>query len=168
MLPMSSTNKKLNSMGSQQLNDNDHSIDSATNAQIQLQQSQTSAGGLAADGTQLGGSNGNDVGVIIACNKWRPYYYDMFNRVGNLTLLSLSRRRNSIIESLHTFTHENRNWHERFNLRFPEEEQSDFASVRIYWDYRNKDEKDGDAIAKDDKKDKEGDVQMSQHQPMSK
>lgn len=59
----------------------------------------------------------------------------MFNRVGNLTVLSLSRRRNSIIESLHTFTHENRNWHERFNLRFPEEEQQDFASVRIYWDY---------------------------------
>ena len=106
--------------------------------------------------------------MIIACNKWRPYYYDMFNRVGNLTLLSLSRRRNSIIESLHTFTHENRNWHERFNLRFPEEEQSDFASVRIYWDYRNKDEKDGDAVAKDDKKDKEGDVQMSQQESKSK
>ena len=79
--------------------------------------------------------NGQNEGVIIACNKWRPYYYDMFNRVGNLTLLSLSRRRNSIIESLHTVNHENRNWHERFSLKFPEEEQSDFASVRIYWDY---------------------------------
>ena len=52
-----------------------------------------------------------------------------------MTLLSLSRGRNSIIESLHTFTHENRHWHERFNLRFPEEEQSDFASIRIYWRY---------------------------------
>ena len=60
----------------------------------------------------------------------------MYNRVGNLTLLSLSRRRNSIIESLHTFTHENRNWHERFNLRFPEEDQTDFASIRIYWKYK--------------------------------
>jgi len=59
----------------------------------------------------------------------------MFNRVGNLTLLSLSRRRNSIIESLHTFTHEHRSWFERFNLRFPEEEQTDFAAVRIYWRY---------------------------------
>ena len=81
---------------------------------------------------------GADVGVIIACNKWRPYYYDMFNRVGNLTILSLSRRRNAVIESLHTFTHQNlkSTWHERFNLRFPEEEQTDFASVRIYWSYR--------------------------------
>ena len=76
------------------------------------------------------------MGMIIQCNKWRPYYYDMFNRVGNLTLLSLSRRRNSIIESLHTFTHENRRWQERLNLRFPEEEQSDFASLRIYWKYQ--------------------------------
>jgi len=65
----------------------------------------------------------------------------MFNRVGNLTLLSLSRRRNSIIESLHTFTHENRNWHERFNLRFPEEDQTDFAALRIYWDYNGQGKK---------------------------
>lgn len=26
---------------------------------------------------------------IVNCNKWRPFYYDMFNRVGNLTILSL-------------------------------------------------------------------------------
>ena len=82
----------------------------------------------------------------------------MFNRVGNLTVLSLSRRRNSIIESLHTFTHENRNWHERFNLRFPEEEQSDFTSVRIYWDYEGSARK---KAAKEAEKDKDGDVAMS-------
>lgn len=89
-------------------------------------------------GSAGGGSAQADVGVIIQCNKWRPYYYDMFNRVGNLTLLSLSRRRNSIIESLHTFTHENRSWFERFNLRFPEEDQTDFAALRIYWKYETK------------------------------
>ena len=81
------------------------------------------------------GPSANDVGVIIACNKWRPYYYDMYNRVGNLTVLSLGRRRNAIIESLHAFTHEDRKWHERFNHTFPEEEQVDFATVRIYWKF---------------------------------
>ena len=52
-----------------------------------------------------------------------------------MTLLSLSRRRNSVIESLHTFTHEQRNWFERLKLRFPEQEQTDYASIRIYWKY---------------------------------
>lgn len=83
--------------------------------------------------------NGGDMGVIVACNKWRPFYYDMFNRVGNLTLLSLSRRLNAVIESLHSFTHQHKKstWHERFNLRFPEENQTDFASLRIYWSYKD-------------------------------
>ena len=83
------------------------------------------------------GGQGDDC-VIIQCNKWRPYYYDMFNRVGNLTMLSLNQRRNSIIESLHTFSHENRSWHERNNLRFPEEDQTDYAAVRIYWSYKQR------------------------------
>ena len=30
--------------------------------------------------------------VFVQCNNWRPYYYDMYNRVGNLTILSLVPR----------------------------------------------------------------------------
>ncbi len=51
--------------------------------------------------------------------KWRPFYYDMFNRVGNLTVLSLKKEINQIID-------EGRN----VNLSF---DQSDFSTVRIYW-----------------------------------
>jgi len=32
--------------------------------------------------------------------RWRPYYYDLFNRVGNLTILSLGERVNEIIEDM--------------------------------------------------------------------
>ena len=74
-------------------------------------------------------------GVFIQCNKWRPYYYDMFNRVGNLTVLSLSRRRNAIIENLHTYKNKSNTWHDRLRRKFPEEEFSDFTSIRIYWKY---------------------------------
>jgi len=38
----------------------------------------------------------------VPCNKWRPYYYDMFNRAGNLTIISLSRSANRVIEALHS------------------------------------------------------------------
>jgi hypothetical protein len=31
---------------------------------------------------------------IVNCNKWRPFYYDMFNRAGNMTILSLSEQAN--------------------------------------------------------------------------
>lgn len=76
----------------------------------------------------------------------------MFNRVGNLTILSLSRRRNAVIESLHTFTHQNlkSTWHERFNLRFPEEDQTDFSSIRIYWNYKANSAKTAEMTAKQD------------------
>ena len=76
-----------------------------------------------------------DVGVFIQCNKWRPYYYDMFNRVGNLTVLSLSRRRNAIVENLHTYKNKSNTWHDRLRRKFPEEEFTDFSSIRIYWKY---------------------------------
>lgn len=29
--------------------------------------------------------------ISYETNKWRPFYYDMFNRVGNLTVLSLNK-----------------------------------------------------------------------------
>ena len=79
--------------------------------------------------------NDMNEGVFIQCNKWRPYYYDMFNRVGNLTVLSLSRRRNAIIENLHTYKNKSNTWHDRLRRKFPEEEFTDFASIRIYWKY---------------------------------
>jgi len=34
----------------------------------------------------------------LQIEKWRPFYYDMFNRVGNLTVLSLKKEINQIIE----------------------------------------------------------------------
>lgn len=43
---------------------------------------------------------------IVDCNKWRPFYYDMFNRAGNLTILSLSQTANSVIQSLHNISHQ--------------------------------------------------------------
>ena len=59
----------------------------------------------------------------------------MFNRVGNLTVLSLSRRRNAIIENLHTYKNKSNTWHDRLRRKFPEEEFTEFASMRIYWKY---------------------------------
>jgi hypothetical protein len=31
-------------------------------------------------------------------DKWRPFYYDLFNRVGNLTVLSLRKEVNQLID----------------------------------------------------------------------
>jgi len=59
----------------------------------------------------------------------------MFNRTGNITVLSLSRRRNAIIENLHTYKNKSNTWHFRLKRKFPEEDFSDFASIRIYWKY---------------------------------
>ena len=72
---------------------------------------------------------------IVQCNKWRPYYYDMFNRAGNLTILSLNKRSNAIIENLHTYQNKQNTWHDRHKRRFPVDEFTDFASIRIYWKY---------------------------------
>jgi len=49
----------------------------------------------------------------VFCNKWRPYYYDMFNRAGNLTILSLSSEANSLIEGLYNHKNQSNTWHER-------------------------------------------------------
>lgn len=37
-------------------------------------------------------------GREIDCDKWRPYYFDFFNRVGNLTVLSLRKESNQLTE----------------------------------------------------------------------
>ena len=70
----------------------------------------------------------------VNCNKWRPYYYDMFNRAGNLTILSLSQSANQIIESLHNITHQQTDWHQRNKQKDLQDRHSDFASVRIFWE----------------------------------
>lgn len=59
----------------------------------------------------------------------------MFNRVGNLTVLSLSKRRNATVENLHTIKNKNNTWAERLNRKFPEKDFTDYAAVRIYWKY---------------------------------
>jgi len=73
--------------------------------------------------------------VFVQCNNWSPYYYDMFNRVGNLTVLSLSRHRNALIENLHAFRHKAATWADRLNRKVSEKELPDYAAVRIYWKY---------------------------------
>lgn len=75
--------------------------------------------------------DGDQFEGIVQCNKWRPYYYDMFNRAGNLTILSLSRKRNAIIENLHTYKNKSNTWHDRMKRKFPEEDFSEYAAVRI-------------------------------------
>jgi hypothetical protein len=39
-------------------------------------------------------SSGPDSDKPFSIEKWRPFYYDMFNRVGNLTVLSLKQNVN--------------------------------------------------------------------------
>jgi|TARA_B110001450_G_C17559009_1_gene455930 hypothetical protein len=34
----------------------------------------------------------------IEVDKWRPFYFDLFNRVGNLTVLSLRKEVNQLID----------------------------------------------------------------------
>ena len=90
--------------------------------------------------------NDNDGGVYIQTNKWRPYYYDLYNRIGNLTVLSLSRRRNAVIENLHTYKSSSNTWHDRLKRKFPEQEFTDYSAVRIYWKYGERDEASKDKI----------------------
>lgn len=59
----------------------------------------------------------------------------MFNRVGNLTVLSLSKRRNAVIENLHAFKNRSKTWAERLARKASEKENQDYAAVRIYWKY---------------------------------
>ena len=39
-------------------------------------------------------TNTAELEKTLHIEKWRPFYYDMFNRVGNLTVLSLKREIN--------------------------------------------------------------------------
>jgi phage anti-repressor protein len=59
----------------------------------------------------------------------------MFNRVGNLTVLSLSKRRNAVIENLHAFKNRSKTWAERLIRKAQEKDSQDYAAVRIYWKY---------------------------------
>ena len=59
----------------------------------------------------------------------------MFNRVGNLTVLSLSKRRNTVIENLHTYKTKSSTWAERLKSKVPDKDLPDYAAVRIYWKY---------------------------------
>ena len=79
------------------------------------------------------GKKDND--VFVQCNNWSPYYYDMFNRVGNLTVLSLSRRRNAVIENLHAYKSKITTWADRLSRKISDKDLPDYAAVRIYWKY---------------------------------
>ena len=72
---------------------------------------------------------------IVHCNKWRPYYYDMFNRAGNLTILSLGNEANTLIENLPADKNQSNTWHDRLKKKAATENVTDFASIRIYWRY---------------------------------
>lgn len=63
----------------------------------------------------------------------------MYNRAGNLTILSLSGEANNVIESLHSHKNQSNTWHERMkkNKKASSEDITDFASLRIYWLYKN-------------------------------
>jgi hypothetical protein len=45
-----------------------------------------------------GSTSAADIEKPLFIEKWRPFYFDMFNRVGNLTVLSLRKEINQIIE----------------------------------------------------------------------
>jgi hypothetical protein len=70
---------------------------------------------------------------MMSCNKWRPYYYDMFNRVGNLTILSLCHEANKVIEQLHNINHQQITWHMKYKKLGDESwREQEFASLRIF------------------------------------
>jgi hypothetical protein len=45
-----------------------------------------------------GSTSAADIEKPLQIEKWRPFFFDMFNRVGNLTVLSLRKEINYIIE----------------------------------------------------------------------
>ena len=89
----------------------------------------------AGESDQTGGKKDDKNDVFVQCNNWSPYYYDMFNRVGNLTVLSLSKRRNAVIENLHAFKNRSKTWAERLARKTSDKDTKDYAAVRIYWKY---------------------------------
>jgi hypothetical protein len=60
----------------------------------------------------------------LQIEKWRPFFFDMFNRVGNMTILSLRKEINQIIEEYCTMTK---------STSDSQKDLKDFSTVRIYW-----------------------------------
>ena len=96
----------------------------------------------------------------IEVDKWRPFYYDLFNRVGNLTVLSLRKEVNQLVDIIHKDNQSNslnsiqdylkhdRGTNGRYlpqgsaltgNLMDDLKNQldlfSDYATIRIYWKF---------------------------------
>jgi hypothetical protein len=90
-----------------------------------LQQQSLLAPAIQASGNSTSAA---DIEKPLMIEKWRPFYFDMFNRVGNLTVLSLKKEINQIIEE-----HCTNNKTGAINVN----DMHDFSSVRIYWDYNN-------------------------------
>ncbi len=65
-----------------------------------------------------------DIEKPLQIEKWRPFFFDMFNRVGNMTVLSLRKEINQIIEEYCTSSK---------NTQDTSKELKDFSTVRIYW-----------------------------------
>lgn len=72
-------------------------------------------------------SSPSDLEKPLQIEKWRPFYFDMFNRVGNLTVLSLKKEINLIIDEMIYGPKKDSNL-DRF---------TDFAAIRIYWKFYN-------------------------------
>ncbi len=73
-----------------------------------------------------GSTSAADIEKPLLIEKWRPFYFDMFNRVGNLTVLSLKKEINHIIEEYCGASKSNQS-----------DSLNDFSTIRIYWKYLN-------------------------------
>ena len=92
--------------------------------QLQLQQMSQEAPALSLPGNGAS-TSAADIEKPLQIEKWRPFYFDMFNRVGNLTVLSLRKEINQIIEECCTSLKQVIN----------QQDLNDFSTVRIYWQY---------------------------------
>lgn len=86
---------------------------------------------------QIDNDDPEQVEIEFDSDKWRPFYYDMFNRVGNLTILSLSKKRNALIEAYHENTELNIHCNYKLSRKPMKnlEKFTDYSSLRIYWKY---------------------------------
>lgn len=71
-----------------------------------------------------GSTSAADIEKPLQIEKWRPFFFDMFNRVGNMTILSLRKEINQIIEEYCTQTR---------STALTGKDLKDFSTVRIYW-----------------------------------
>jgi len=71
-----------------------------------------------------GSTSAADIEKPLQIEKWRPFFFDMFNRVGNMTILSLRKEINQIIEEYCTQTR---------STADSSKDLKDFSTVRIYW-----------------------------------